>query len=62
MGIIDELIDIVCQERASDDKTVLYTYSRDASMIMGMPRSQACPLVYLFTLNHTVIILEELAL
>jgi glycolate oxidase len=37
MSMIDELAGIVGKERASDDKTVLYTYSRDASLIEGMP-------------------------
>jgi len=37
VNIIDELIQIVGQDRASDDRTVLYTYSRDASLITGMP-------------------------
>lgn len=37
VNIIDELVQIVGQERASHDKTVLYTYSRDASLITGMP-------------------------
>lgn len=32
MNIIDELIQIVGRERASDDKTVLYPYSRDVSL------------------------------
>lgn len=37
MSIIAELIEIVGPERVSDNKTVLYTYSRDASLITGMP-------------------------
>jgi len=37
MDIIHELIQIVGPERASDDKTVRYAYSRDASLITGMP-------------------------
>ena len=37
MDIIDELTQIVGRERASDDKTVLYAYSRDSSLIAGMP-------------------------
>lgn len=35
--IKDELIHIVGQERVSTDKTVLYVYSRDVSLITGMP-------------------------
>ncbi len=37
MSMIDDLAKIVGKGRASDDKTVLYTYSRDASLITGMP-------------------------
>jgi len=35
--IEDELIHIVGQERVSTDKTVLYAYSRDVSLVTGMP-------------------------
>jgi glycolate oxidase subunit GlcD len=35
VNIIDELTKIVGPERVSDDTTVLYTYSRDASLITG---------------------------
>ena len=37
MNIIDDLVQIVGRERASADKTVLYAYSRDVSLITGMP-------------------------
>jgi glycolate oxidase len=37
MSVISDLVNIVGQDRASDDKTVLYTYSRDASLVTGMP-------------------------
>jgi glycolate oxidase len=37
VGIIEELIQIVGPERASDDQTILYAYSRDVSMITGKP-------------------------
>lgn len=37
MNIVDELIQIVGRERVSDDKTVLYAYSRDVSLVTGMP-------------------------
>ncbi|MDD5093488.1 MAG: FAD-linked oxidase C-terminal domain-containing protein [Dehalococcoidia bacterium] len=37
MNIIDELIKIVGKGRASNDKTILYTYSKDVSIVEGMP-------------------------
>jgi len=43
-NIIDDLIQIVGPDRASEDKTVLYTYSRDASLITGMPDYVVRPL------------------
>lgn len=37
MNIRDKLIQIVGAERFSDDKTVLYCYSRDVSLAKGVP-------------------------
>jgi glycolate oxidase len=37
VDILNELIQIVGKERASDDKTIRYTYSKDASVVTGMP-------------------------
>jgi glycolate oxidase len=37
VSITDKLVQIVGEERATDDKTVRYIYSKDASMIEGMP-------------------------
>ena len=43
-NIIDDLVEIVGPDRASADKTILYPYSRDASLITGLPDYVVRPL------------------